>query len=210
MAASAALIDPGRQGPHLGHPLADLVAEQHAAAARLRPLADDDFDRLVGPQMRGIEAVARGQYLIDENVRLGAFLLAHAAVAGRRAGADGTGTAAERTLGIGAERTEAHAGDHDRDLQLDRLLGKASAEGHVRRAALAVAFERVTRDRGAEQHQVVEARRRAQGAEPADPIEPLVGGTLDLGDDIGRKGGRVPSRSAYHRQYSAAWSMWKL
>src|SRR5271166_721450 len=144
MAAGAALIDPGRQGPHLGHPLGDLLAEQHAAAARLCPLADDDLDRLAGSEMRGIEAVARGQYLIDEDVGLLAFLLAHPAVAGRRAGADRTRTAAERTLGIGAERAEAHAGDRDRDLQLDRLLGKASAEGYVGRAALAVAFERVT------------------------------------------------------------------
>src|SRR5208282_1653485 len=207
MAAGAALIDPGRQGPHLGHPLGDLVAEQHAAAARLCPLADDDLDRLAGPQMRGVEAVARGQYLIDEDAGLLAFLLAHPTVAGRRAGADSTRTAAERTLGIGAERAEAHAGDRDRDLQLDRLLGKTSAEGHVCRAVLAVAFERVTRDRGAEQHQVVEARQRAQGAEPADSVEALIGGTLDLGDDIGRKGGRVPSRSADHRQYSPAWSM---
>src|SRR6516164_8636584 len=161
MAAGAALVDPGRQGPHLGHPIGDLLAEQHAATARLCALANDDLDRLADPQVRGIEAVARGQYLIDEDVRFGTFLLAHPAVAGRRAGADRTRTTAERTLGIGAERTEAHAGDRDRDIQLDRFLGKTSAEGHVGRAALAVAFERVARDRGAEQHQIVEARQWA-------------------------------------------------
>ena len=116
MTAGAALIDPRRQGSHLGHPIGDLLAEQHAAATRLCPLANDDLDRLARPQVRGVEAVARGQYLIDEDVRFGAFLLAHPAVAGRRAGAGRTGAAAERTLGIGAERTEAHAGDRDRDL----------------------------------------------------------------------------------------------
>src|SRR6516165_12392604 len=125
MAAGAALVDPGRQGPHLSHPLGDLMTEQHAAATGLCSLADHYLDRLADPQVRGVEAVARGQYLIDENVRLCAFLLAHPAVAGRRAGADRTRTAPERTLGIDAERAKTHAGDRDRDLQLDRLLGKS-------------------------------------------------------------------------------------
>jgi hypothetical protein len=60
MAAGAALVDPGRQGTHPGHPLGDLVAEQHASAARLCALADDDLDPLAGTQMRRIKAVARG------------------------------------------------------------------------------------------------------------------------------------------------------
>src|SRR5262249_59486293 len=44
MAAGAALVDALRQVAHLGHAIRDLLAHQHAAAARLRALADNDPD----------------------------------------------------------------------------------------------------------------------------------------------------------------------
>ena len=60
VAAGAALVDAGGQGPHLGDPLGDLLPEQHAAAARLGSLADDDLDCLAGAQMaRGRSRSAR-------------------------------------------------------------------------------------------------------------------------------------------------------
>src|SRR3712207_7593686 len=40
--AGAALVDTDRQGPHPGHPLGDLLAEQHPAAAGLGALAEQD------------------------------------------------------------------------------------------------------------------------------------------------------------------------
>ena len=44
MPAGAALVDALRQVAHLGDAVGDLLAEQHAAAAGLGALADDDLD----------------------------------------------------------------------------------------------------------------------------------------------------------------------
>ena len=44
MAAGRALVDALGQGAHLGDAVGDLLAEQHAAAAGLGALADDDLD----------------------------------------------------------------------------------------------------------------------------------------------------------------------
>src|SRR6516165_3322056 len=140
MAAGTALIDASGQCAHLGNPLGNLLPQQHAAAARLGALADNDLDRLAGAQMARVEAIARRQYLVDEDRRLRPFLLAHAAIARRRAGANGTGAAAERSFGIAAERAKAHAGDGDRDLQLDRLLRKPGAQRYIGGATLAIAL----------------------------------------------------------------------
>src|SRR5271168_2033669 len=142
--------------------------------------------------MARVEAIARRQNLVDEDFRLAALFLAHAAITGRRTGPGCTGAAAERPLGIGTERAKAHSGDRDRDLQFDRLFRKTGAERHVGGAALAIAFERVARDRGAEQYEIVETRQRAQSPEAADLVDTLIGSTLDLRDDFGGKGGRAP------------------
>ena len=109
----------------------DLLAEQHAAAAGLGALADHDLDGVGPAQIVGVHAVARGQILIDEDRRMAALLLRHAAVAGRRRGAGRGGAAAERLLGLRGERAEAHAGDGDRNFQFDRLLREARAEHDV-------------------------------------------------------------------------------
>ena len=44
----------------------DLLAEQHAAAARLGALADHDLDGVGPPQIVRVHAVARGQVLVDQ------------------------------------------------------------------------------------------------------------------------------------------------
>src|SRR5213078_3388077 len=124
MPARAALIDPHGEVAHPRDAIGDLVAEEHPAAARLRSLADDDLDRV-----RAAEVV-RG----------------HAAVAGRGRRADLARAAAEGLLRRRRQRTEAHAGDRDRDPQLERLRGETRSEDDVRPAPLPVALERVTRD----------------------------------------------------------------
>src|SRR5262249_46244369 len=65
MTAGRALVNALRQGAHLRHSLRDLLAKQHTAAARLRALADDDFDGIGLAQMIRVHAIARGQYLVD-------------------------------------------------------------------------------------------------------------------------------------------------
>src|SRR3712207_3541841 len=61
VATRRTLIDTRGQGPHLRHALADLLPEQHAAAARLGALADDHLDGVGPPEVVRVEAVARGQ-----------------------------------------------------------------------------------------------------------------------------------------------------
>ena len=61
VAAGAALVDAFRQVAHAGHPLGDLLAEQHAAAAGLRPLPDNHLDGVGLAQIIRVHAVARGQ-----------------------------------------------------------------------------------------------------------------------------------------------------
>ena len=184
VAAGAALVDALRQRAHLGHAVGDLVAEQHAAAAGLGALADDDLDRVGAAQVVGVHPVARGQQLVDEQVGVAALLRRHAAVAGRRRGADLARAAPERLLGGRRERAEAHAGDRDRDLQLERLLGVARAQRDGRVAALAVALERIARHARAEEQEVVEVGEAALRAEAADVVDALARGALDLGDDV--------------------------
>ena len=128
MAAGRALVDAGGKRAHLGHAIGNLLPEQHAAAAGLGALADHDLDGVGAAQIVGVHAVARGQELIDEEGGVMALLFGHAAVAGGGRGA-GLGRAAPQgLLGLGRERTEAHAGDGDGNLDVDRLLGEAGAE----------------------------------------------------------------------------------
>src|SRR4029079_3189883 len=69
-------------------------------------------------------------------------------------------------------------------VEVDRLLGEARAERHVRVAALAVALERVARHARAEEEEVVEVRHGPLGAEAADVVDPLARRALDLVDDV--------------------------
>ena len=118
MAAGRALIDALGQRAHVRDALGDLLAEQHAAAAGLGALADDDLDGVGLAQVIGVHAVAGGQDLIDEDLRMPALLLRHAAVAGRGRGAGQRRAAAQRLLGGARQRAEAHAGNGDGDLEM--------------------------------------------------------------------------------------------
>ena len=196
MAAGAALVDADREVAHPGDPLGDLLAEQHAAPARLGALADDDLDRVGPAQIVGVHAVARRQDLIDQGLGRAPFFLGHPAVAGGRAGAHRGAGPADRLLGVGAERAEAHPRHGDRDRKLDRPGGEAVAEHHAGVAALAIAFQRVARHRCAKEQEVVEARQMALGAETADLVDALVGGAVDFGQHVVREGGGRAQRAA--------------
>jgi hypothetical protein len=62
----AALVDARGEVAHVGDPVGDLVAHQHPATARLRPLADDHLDGVGAAQVIGVHPVARGKQLTDE------------------------------------------------------------------------------------------------------------------------------------------------
>ena len=87
MTAGGALVDAFWQIAHLGDAIRNLLAQQHAAAAGLGALADDDFDGVRLAQVVGVHAVARWQVLIDQRLGLAALFRRHAAVAGGRRGA---------------------------------------------------------------------------------------------------------------------------
>src|SRR5262249_47950486 len=76
--------------------------------------------------------------------------------------------------------------------QMDRLLGEARSERHVRGAALAVALERVAGHARPEEEQVVEVRNAALGAEAADVVDPLARHPVDLVDCVAVEEGRLP------------------
>ena len=169
MPAGRALVDAFGQRAHLRDARVHLLSEQHAAAAGLRALADDDLDRVGLAHVVRIEAVARRQALIDERLRRIALLGRHAAVAGRRRCAELGRRASERFLHVRRQRAEAHPA---------MVIGIASSTGFVAKrvpstvfvaAFLAIALQRIARQRRAEKHQVVEVRhacasRRARGS----------------------------------------------
>src|SRR5207248_1994044 len=107
-----------------------------------------------------------------------------AAIAGSGRGAGDRGAAPERFLRVGRERTKAHAGNGDRDLQADGLLGMARAQDHVGTATLAIAFEWIAADRSAEKQEIVEMRQLALRTEPADVIDTGRGRAMDFGDGV--------------------------
>ena len=196
MAAGRALVDALRQAAHLRHAVGNLLAQQHAAAAGLGALANHDFDGIGLAQIVRVHAIARRQILIDQLLRLAALFRRHAAVAGGGRGAGHRRAAAQRFLGLRRERAEAHAGDGDRNLEFDRRLGEARAQHHVGAALLAVAFERIARDRGAEEQQVIEMRQLALGAGAADIIDAGRRRPADFGQRIIVEGGRLARRRA--------------
>ena len=86
MAAGTALVNALGQLPHTGNALVDLLAKKHAAAARLRTLAENKLDTIGTPQIVRIHAITRRQHLIDKGFGGFALLGCHATVAGSRAG----------------------------------------------------------------------------------------------------------------------------
>ena len=184
MTTGAALVDALRQIAHLGNTIRDLLTQQHAAAARLSALANDDLDRVGTTQIVGVHSVPRWQHLVDEDLGMPALLLRHAAVTGRRRRTRHRGATSERLLGLPRQRTETHAGNRDRDLQLDRLLGKARAERDARVAALAIALEGIARHARSEEQQVIEVRQLALGTEATDVVDALAGCSSNLLDRV--------------------------
>ena len=182
MAARGALVDALGQRAHLGDARRNLLTEQHAAAAGLGALADDDLDGVGPAQVIGVHAVARGQHLVDEQLRMPALLLRHAAVAGGGGGAGERRAAPKRFFRLARQRAEAHAGDGDRNFQLERLFGKAGAELDVGCALLAIALKRVAAHGGAEEQQIIEVGQLALGAAAADVIDAGRRRALDFRD----------------------------
>ena len=192
--ASGTLVDPLGQVAHVRDTVGNLLAQKHPAPARLRALADHHFDGIGAAQVVGVHAIAAGQILINQRPGMAALFLGHATVAGGGRGAGFRSPATQGFLGRAGQRTEAHPSDRHRNVQVDRLLGEPGAKPDIGRAFLAVAFQRVAADRGAEEQQVIEMRQVALGATATDVIDARGGSTTDFGVHCGGEGGRVARR----------------
>src|SRR4029077_1993087 len=78
------------------------------------------------------------------------------------------------------QRAETHARNGDGDLQLNRLLGKASAQYRLGDTLLAIAFEWIARQGCREEHQVVKTGNRTLGSKTADVVEALLRSAVDI------------------------------
>ena len=87
LAAGGTLVHAFGQGAHFGHARVDFLAQQHAAAAGFGALADHHFNRVGAAHVVRVEAVARGQALVDQGFGGVALLAGHAAVTGGGGGA---------------------------------------------------------------------------------------------------------------------------
>ena len=152
MARRRALVDPGRQRAHLGDLLGHLLAHQVAAEADLAALADEELARVGEHQVVRVEPVPALDALVVPLRRVVALGRDHPALARARRRAGHRGALGERHLGLERERAEAHAGDVDRDVELDRLLREARAEHRLRLALLAVALDHEARQRARQEH----------------------------------------------------------
>ena len=116
----------------------------------------------------------------------------HAALAGAGRRAGHRGALGQRHLGLERQRAEAHAGDVDRDVELDRLLREARAEHGLGLALLAVALDDEARQRAGQEHELVPVRDLLEHREAAHPVAPELGLHVDVVDDLGREDLALP------------------
>ncbi len=194
--AGRALVDALGQGAHSCDAFGDLLAEQHSAAAGFGALAEHHLDRVGLAQVVRVHPVPRRKILVHQVFALPAFLGRHAAVTGGGRRADLAGAAAQRLLGGPGQRTERHAGDRHRNIQVQWVFREPVAEDHVGAAPLAVSLQRVARHRRAKEQQVVEMRQRPLGAPSADVVDAGFGGPLDGRDRRPVEGGGLAQAEA--------------
>ena len=186
MAGRRALVDAGGQRAHLGHLIGHLLAHQMAAQAHLAALADENLAGVGELQMVRIEAVARLDALVEPLGRVPALVGDHAALAGAGRGAGHGGAARERDLGLVGERSEAHAGDVDRDVEHHRSLGARTEHGPGL-ALLAVAFDDEAGQRAGQEGEIVPARNLLEHRHAAHAVAAELGLDMDVVDHLRRE-----------------------
>src|SRR5882757_2681544 len=109
------------------------------------------------------------------------LLRGHSTVARRCRSADDRRTTTERFLGLRRQSAKTHARDRNRRLEMNRLLGESGSQDHIGRAFLAISFQRITRDGGAEKQQVVKMRKGTFCTGTANVINSGRRGTANFG-----------------------------
>ncbi len=184
MPAGRPLVDPLGQSSHARHTRTDLLPQQHPPTTRLGSLAQHDLDRVGRPQIVRIEAVTTRQALVDQGLGRLTLLGRHPAIARRCRCPHRTGRSTQGVLGRRRQRPETHAGNRDRDLQLDRPTGEPGTQHGPRRTLLAVSFEWIARRRSGQEDQVIERRQPPLRSHAADVVEPALSGSTDVGHHV--------------------------
>ena len=175
---------PAGRAAHLRHLVGDLLAHQMPAEPHLASLADEELAGIREHEVMGVEAVAGLDALVEPLRRVAPFVGDHAALAraGRRA--RHRGAAGQRGLGLVGQRAEAHAGDVDRDVELQRNL-RTRADDGLRVALLTVALDHEAGEGAGEEREVVPVRDLLEHREAAHPVTPELGLDVDVVDDLG-------------------------
>ena len=125
------------------------------------------------------------------------LLQCHATVAGRGRRSDRARTASECLLGRRGKGTEAHARDGYGNLQFDWSFRMPRPKHDIGAAALAIALQRITRHRRAQEKQIVEMRQLSLRAKATDVVDAGRRGALYLGDAV-----------PIERRRLARWHVW--
>ena len=131
------------------HTIRDFLTQEHSTTTGFRALANHDFNRIRFAQIIGVHAVTRWKILIDQLVRMPALFGRHATIARCRGGARHRRAAPQRFFRGTRQRTKGHACDGHRDIKLDRIGGVQATNRNGCFALLAVAFQRISRNRSA-------------------------------------------------------------
>ena len=192
MAGGRALVDPGREGAHLGDLLGHLLAHQVPAEPDLAALADEELDRVREHQVVRVEPVPALDALVVPLGRVVALGRDHPALA--RAGrGPGHGRApGERHLRLQREGAEAHPRDVDGDVELERLPGEAGAQHRRRVAFLAIALDHEPGQRARQEDELVPVRDPLEDREAAHPVAAQLGLHVDVVDHLGREDAAPP------------------
>jgi hypothetical protein len=204
MTCGRALVDACGERPHLGHLLGHLLPHQVTAETDLAALPDEELARVREHQMVRIEPVPALNALVVPLRRVIALRRNHPALPRARCRAGHRGALCERHLRLEAQRPERHAGDVDRDVELDRLLREARPEHGLRLALLAVALDHETGQRAGEEDELVPVRDRLEQREAAHAVAADLRLDVDVVDHLGREDAAppddvLPTRRFTHR-----------
>ena len=192
VAGRAALVDPGRQRAHLRHLLGDLLPHQVAAEADLAALPDEELDPVGEHEVVRVEPVPALDDLVVPLGRQVPLGRDHPALAGAGRGPGHRGALGQRHLGLQGQRPEAHPGDVDGDVELERVLGEARAEHRLGLALLPVALDDEPGQRARQEHQLIPVRDGLEHRESAHPVAAELGLHVDVVHHLGREDAAVP------------------
>ncbi len=192
MPGRGALVDARRKRAHLGDLLGDLLAHEVPAEADLAALADEELDRVREHEVVRVEPVPALDDLVVPLRRQVALRRDHPALARAGGRAGHRGALGQGHLRLDRQGAEAHAGDVDRDVELDRVLREPRAEDRLGLALLAVALDDEPGERPRQEHELVPVRDLLEHREAAHPVAAELGLHVDVVDDLRREDPAVP------------------